>query len=173
MLFRFRQDSDCDDDEAEICVPVRVDGVIYTINVKKRPYCSQLLQRLQEKYEICVFTAGVVSYANVVIDKIDEKNSIRHKLFRDACTLHEGKLVKDLSRLGRDLGRTIIVDNRSSAFAFHPENGIKCTSFYGETADEELHKLTDFLLLADTNTNDIRPWIKQWTGFTERNQVRG
>ena len=139
-----------------------MDGQKFNISVKKRPFLDESLTRLSGKFEICMFTAGVTAYANEVLNNVDRERRIRHRLFRSACSTREGKLVKDLDRLGRDIRRTVIVDNRTSCFCLHPKNGIKCTSFYGDKRDCELQRLTGFLMSMDTSQEDIRPQIIEW-----------
>ena len=78
--------------------------------------------------------------------------------------------VKDLGRLGRDLSQTIIVDNSPDAYAWHPENAVACTSWYGEDAppyDDELAQITDWLERLDEagHTDDVRPHL---ASFRER-----
>ena len=55
--------------------------------------------------------------------------------------------MKDLSRLGRDLSKTIIVDNSIHAFAYNLTNGIPIPSFYGQLQDQELQMLVSKLLM--------------------------
>lgn len=52
----------------------------------------------------------------------------RVRLFRESCVFHRGNYVKDLSRLGRELRRVIIVDNSPASYIFHPENAVSPVS---------------------------------------------
>ncbi len=72
-------------------------------------YTSHVLQRADtpcvsqvgELFEVVVFTASLDKYANPVLDLLDRSNSVHYRLFREACVLSEGSLVKDLRRLVR------------------------------------------------------------------------
>ena len=54
--------------------------------------------------------------------------------------------LKDLSLLGRDLAKTIIVDNVASNFQNQPETGIEIRSWYDDPADIALYELSPILL---------------------------
>lgn len=58
-------------------------------------------------------------------DLLDKWGAFRARLFRESCVFHRGNYVKDLSRLGRDLRRIIIVDNSPASYIFHPDNAVR------------------------------------------------
>lgn len=57
-------------------------------------------------------------------DLLDKWGAFRARLFRESCVFHRGNYVKDLSRLGRDLRRVLILDNSPASYVFHPDNAV-------------------------------------------------
>jgi len=98
-----------------------------------------------------------------VLDDFDKKrlNLIRHRIYRRHCIQKENSFVKDLSKLGRDLKRTIIVDNSYKNFILQPDNGIYITSFYDDPDDLELEEMTNLLVhIAKNKVKDVRVVLK-------------
>ncbi|KXS14393.1 NIF-domain-containing protein [Gonapodya prolifera JEL478] len=129
----------------DFVVPVEIDGVIHNAHVLKRPGVDEFLTKVGEMYEIVVFTASVAKYADQVLDILDTSRVVRHRLFREACILHKGSYVKDLSLLGRDLRGCIIIDNAPASYAFHPVNAVPVTTWFSDPLDNELADLGRFL----------------------------
>ena len=95
--------------------------------------------------EVVVFTASLSKYADPLLDILDRKKTIKLRLFRGACCPYEGTYVKDLSRLDRELRRTIIVDNSPNSYLFHPDNAIGIKSYIGQVGDTELKDFIPFM----------------------------
>uniref|UniRef100_A0A3B3ZMG1 Mitochondrial import inner membrane translocase subunit TIM50 n=1 Tax=Periophthalmus magnuspinnatus TaxID=409849 RepID=A0A3B3ZMG1_9GOBI len=77
-------------------------------------------------------------YADPVADLLDQWGVFRARLFRESCVFHRGNYVKDLSRLGRELSKVIIVDNSPASYIFHPENAVPVQSWFDDMTDTEL-----------------------------------
>lgn len=75
-----------------------------------------------------MFLALFFKYADPVADLLDRWGVFRARLFRESCVFHRGNYVKDLSRLGRELSKVIIVDNSPASYIFHPENAVSILS---------------------------------------------
>jgi len=129
---------------ADFIVPVEIDGTIHQVYVLKRPYVDEFLKKVGELYECVLFTASLAKYADPVTDLLDKWDVFRARLFRESCVFHRGNYVKDLGRLGRELGKVIIVDNSPASYIFHPENAVPCTSWFDDMENKELLELIPF-----------------------------
>uniref|UniRef100_A0A3Q2Z3N5 Transmembrane BAX inhibitor motif-containing protein 6 n=1 Tax=Hippocampus comes TaxID=109280 RepID=A0A3Q2Z3N5_HIPCM len=109
---------------ADFIVPVEIEGTTHQVYVLKRPYVDEFLRRMGELFECVLFTASLAKYADPVTDLLDQYSVFRARLFRESCVFHQGCYVKDLSRLGRDLRKTLILDNSPASYIFHPDNAI-------------------------------------------------
>lgn len=113
----------------------------------KRPGLDYFLGYLSQWYEIVLFTTQP-SYTvlDSVLPKLDpDRRFFAYTLFRESCRTKDGKVVKDLSFLNRDLSKVIVLDTDEAHFAAQPENGIKVSQWKGEPKDRELVGLIPFL----------------------------
>ena len=132
--------------------------------VKMRPGLHKFLKAIRNKYELIIFTAGTQEYADPIIDIIEKNEKYFYKrLYRQHTNLINNIYIKDLSKLGRDLSKTIIVDNVPQNFILQKENGILIKNFFGqEKNDTALNDLTHILLkIASNPHNDVRKEIKK------------
>ncbi len=81
-----------------------------------RPGCDTFLKEMSQIYEVVIFTAAMQDYADWVLDQIDKEKYISYRMYRQHALPYGPIFVKDLSRIGRDLSRTIIVDNVAENF---------------------------------------------------------
>lgn len=82
-----------------------------------RPGADEFLKTLSSHYEVIIFTAAMQDYADWAIGHFKNQSCISHRLYRQhALPSSSGFYVKDLSRIGRDISRTIIVDNIAENF---------------------------------------------------------
>ncbi|CAD8056470.1 unnamed protein product [Paramecium sonneborni] len=128
-----------------------------------RPYLEQFLQEMSKYYEIAVFTAGLPDYANWILDQVDKNKYIQYRLYRQHAMQYQNHFVKDLSRLGRNLKKVIIVDNIADNFQHQPENGIFIKTWLNDQDDKELLELSIFLKkLVENGCEDVREVLKQY-----------
>ncbi|KAJ2885242.1 hypothetical protein FB639_001817 [Coemansia asiatica] len=127
-------------------VPVVLEGQEHNVYVVKRPGVDEFMRIMGQYYEIVVFTASLSMYADPVLDLLDKFNVVHHRLFRESCNLYNGNYVKDLSRLGRDIADSIIIDNSPASYAFHPNNAIGISTWLNDPMDTELRDLIPFLI---------------------------
>ncbi|KRX03544.1 HAD-like domain [Pseudocohnilembus persalinus] len=123
------------------------------IRFLKRPGLQEFLNEMSLYFEIVVFTAAMQEYADEIIDKIDPQGKISHRLYRQHLKTYRGDYIKDLSILGRDMSRTLIVDNLRSNFVAQPRNGYEIAEFRGQTFDTTLRRLGRSLICAQFNVN--------------------
>jgi len=127
-------------------ISVRVGGSTFPMYVKKRPGCDNFLRKAAEDYELIIFTASVEAYCNAVMEKIDPHGYTAHSLNRTHCTFHQNEIfVKDLSRLGRSLKDTILLDNNADCYLYQPENAIPINSWYDDESDTDLDDVLGIL----------------------------
>jgi len=135
--------------------------------VHKRPGVEKFLKDLSEHFETVVFTAALPVYAKPVVETIDKGGFVKHGLFREATVTYKGQsFVKDLSILGRDMSRVVLIDNNPLAMLASPDNAMPIVSWYDDANDKELEKALT-ILHQMKDLKDVRPYLKKKFGFRQ------
>lgn len=136
-----------------------------------RPYLFDFLKYFKLHCEIIIFSACHKEYGNYILDLIEKEIGYKvfdYKFFREHTTFVDGKYIKDLSKIGRKLDRTIIVDNLIESFEFQRDNGILINSYLPDNddysdEDDSLYELGIILkkiIYHNKENKDVRAHIK-------------
>lgn len=134
----------------------------------------QFIETMAKHYEIVIFTAALQEYADQVIDQIDVGSKIKYRLYRQHTSQNGPFLVKDLSLLGRDISKTIIIDNISDNFILQPDNGIFISTWYDDMRDRFLDKITPLLCeIVEKKVPDVRRALRAYRDQILRQVANG
>jgi len=128
-----------------------------------RPGVHRFLLKLSEMCEVVLWTAAQREYAEEVLNYLDPDGEfipIRNRLYRsDTIEGHDQERLKDLRLLGRDMKRTVLIDNSLVAVRAAPNNTLLVEDFFGDPCDEQLESIWDFVA-ALNDLSDIRTALK-------------
>ena len=138
--------------------------------VRIRPFLFGFLEEVGQLYELIVFTSSEKDYADSVIEAIEkERTYFDHVFYRQHTIIVGNDFVKDLTRIGRPLNSTIIIDNMPQNFKLQKENGILIKPFWGEDSnDRTLYDLMPILLDIAKEGGDVRYGLNRY-----RNEIIG
>ena len=132
-----------------------------------RPGLIDFLIGIKPFYEIISYTKLSKEYSDLII-RIIEKNRplFDYNLYRDHCVLVGNRFIKDISRIGRDMTKIIMIDDVPENLENHIENGILILPFDGESGSEDdrvLFELKKLLrLFYSAGFEDLRNAIKSF-----------
>ncbi|KAG5644307.1 hypothetical protein DXG03_008725 [Asterophora parasitica] len=132
----------------------------------KRPGVDYFLAYISQFYEVVVFSTQNFYTGAPIIEKLDRYNFyVTHRLFREATRSINGKIVKDLSYLNRDLSKVISLDTNAEHVSTHPENAIVIPKWNGDPKDNGLVAMIPFLeSIAIYHSPDVRPILEAYQG---------
>jgi len=111
-----------------------------------RPGVIDLLKELYNYYEIDIFTAALKHYADNIVNKLDRDNIyISYRLYRCHCTYEDGKSVKKLSLIGRDLNKIVFVDDIKRNAKYNMKNLALVSQWIDNIYDNEIINLKNKL----------------------------
>lgn len=131
-----------------------------------RPGLINFLSKISEVYELVLFTSSTKGYTEPIMKAIEKNGKFfEYHFHREYCSLIHNECIKDLSKLGRDLSKVIIVDSNPESFKHYKDNGIIIQSFFGnELNDNALNKLLVVLMkiAKDKSESDIRQLLLKY-----------
>ena len=131
-----------------------------------RPGLFSFLNAIKPIYELVSFTTETKEYSDMILNEIEKnKKYFDYNLYTEHLTLYGNKFVKDITKLGRDIKKVIIVDDDPDNFRLNPENGIQISPYLGDSTkdDTTLFELKRLLILFQrTGVDDIRKAIKSY-----------
>ena len=145
-------------DQTLVHVPKNCSSIIL------RPGLRNFLHSLLPYYELIVFTTGVKEYADQIINFIEmEEKYFSYRLYRQNATFLNENYCKDLNKLGRDLKKIIIVDDKAINIKLQQDNGIIIKPFLVENYNNDfiLFDLIRVLIrIAKDKPDDVRERLK-------------
>ena len=134
--------------------------------INLRPGLISFLTGIKPYYEIISFSKFSKSYSNTIINYIQQGRKLFDvNLYREHCALMGKKFIKDISRIGRDMKRIIMVDDLPENLERFKANGILILPYEGEeqSNDRVLYELKKIMILFyKMGYDDIRSAIKQY-----------
>ena len=131
-----------------------------------RPGLISFLNTLKPIYELISFTNESKEISDKYLNEIEgNKKFFDFNLYKEHNILIGRNLVKDISKIGRDMKRIIIVDKLYENIKATPHNGILIKPYFGEKDKDdtvlfELKKL--LILINNMGYEDIRTAIKNY-----------
>jgi len=135
----------------------------------------EFLNSMSTFCELIIYTAATKDYADIILDSIEiNRKYFSYRLYRQHTSFHGISLVKDLSWLGRDLRRVLIIDNIGDNFKLQHSNGLLIKTWTGEIKDEEFKFLLSHLnKVFKSSTDNILPYLKILKDGYKRNNTYG
>ena len=123
------------------------------------------LSIIKPYYELISFSCDSNEITQNILKEIESQDFyFDYNLSREHSILYENTLVKDISLIGRDISKIIMVDDDENCFKLNKENGIKISSYKGDDNDNILFELKKLLLLIyNKNYDDVRDAIKEYS----------
>jgi import inner membrane translocase subunit TIM50 len=119
---------------------------------------------MSRNFEVVIFGDEENGTVNDICEALDPTyQMIMARLGRESTLLKEGKYIKDLSYMNRDLKDVVYIDFDDSKAEFHKDNVILLPRWEGDSQDRELYDLMPFLEnLSQAHGSDARNEIKKY-----------
>ena len=127
-----------------------------------RPGLDEFFAACKGKCEVVVWTAGLRAYAQAIVKSIDKYGVIKHCVYRHAkWFVHEPGYRKDLACLGRDINKTIIIENTPDCIRGYQQNGVLVHDYLGgEHSDCTIPALTALITMLVESGKRVQDFVQ-------------
>lgn len=130
--------------------------------IAKRPGVDLFLFYMAHMYEVVVYSKLSQFDGDMIMEKLDPLQFVTFRLYRFATKYKDGKYIKDLSRLNREMSNVVVMGHDPS-YLDHSDNFIQIAPWDGDDSDHTLLDSIDFLeTLAMSNIPDLRNAIRAY-----------
>ena len=132
--------------------------------IRVRPFLYEFLDVVGKYYELILFTGSSENYTKSIVEALERKKKYFDFIFYRQYLVKCGDCyIKDLSKIGRPLDSTIIIDNNPQNYKLQKENGICIKSFFGDDSEDmALYNLIDILINIVKEKIDVRDGISKY-----------
>jgi Dullard-like phosphatase family protein len=132
--------------------------------LRLRPFLIEFLEEISHYYELILFTTSTEYFSKPIINAIEEnKKYFDFVFYREYAIIVGNDFVKDLTRIGRSLDSTIIIDNMPQNFRLQKENGIHIKPFFAQDPnDNTLIELMNILIIIAKSGVDVREELAKY-----------
>ncbi|MGH1339783.1 MAG: NIF family HAD-type phosphatase [Aureispira sp.] len=163
----------------------QADFELFGYNVYKRPYLDAFIEAVKDHFLLAIWSSGSDDYVDAIVEQIIPKESHLEFVWgRSRCTYqrnlaiyeqgysgedledhyHYIKPLKKLKRKGYSLDRILIVDDSPHKSKDNYGNAIYPSAFVGNSTDQELKLLAQYLLLLKDKELVRRIEKRGWRG---------
>lgn len=127
----------------------------------KRPGASDLLDVLSRHYELVTFSNRTHTYVDPILNRVDPGMArpdgpvVAYRLYKNACRMVDNVHVRDLSRLNRDLRRTLFIVSESNKHTVVQEENVLVVPDW-DGMDPDDRTLLDILPLLEILSKQVR-----------------
>ena len=132
--------------------------------IRVRPFLYDFLDVVGQYYELILFTGSSENYTKSIVEALERKKKYFDFIFYRQYLVKCGDCyIKDLSKIGRPLNSTIIIDNNPQNYKLQKENGICIKSFWGDDPDDiALYNLINILINIVKEKVDVRDGLSKY-----------
>ena len=139
--------------------------------VLKRPGLDKFLQEMSEVFDIVIYTTAVREYAETVISELGIKKYVSRLFYRNQIGSEIPiSTLKDLSLVGADMKRMILIDDARRNTTRYSDNSILLPPFKGNQKDKWLSLLRPFLQKI-VEYEDVRSVGKRFNTYMMDNEI--